>query len=125
MVLEIASPQLSLGAQGDDVARVHRALVALGRNVPRAEIVNRVLGPGTVALVRVLQQELNIPATGTIDAATVRLINVLLGKINTDARIVRGAVRDSTGNPFSGGFVQIFGQGPAGETGPWQVAARA
>lgn len=115
MVLEIASAQLSLGAQGDDVARVHRALQTLGRNVPASEIASHVLGPGTIAIVKVLQQELNIPVTGTIDATTVRMINVLLGKIRTDARIVRGAVRDATGNPFSGGFVQVFGEGPTGE----------
>ena len=35
MILEISSIQLSEGTQGDDVVRVHQAIQALGRSVPR------------------------------------------------------------------------------------------
>jgi hypothetical protein len=111
MRLEISARQLSLGAQGDDVARVHRAIQALGRSIPISEAETRVLGPGTAAVVKALQQELNLPTAGMVDAATVRAINVLLEKLATDVRIVRGLVRDANQNPFSSGFVQIFAQG--------------
>jgi hypothetical protein len=38
MILQISTGQLSLGTQGDDVARVHQAFDALGRSVPVAEV---------------------------------------------------------------------------------------
>ncbi len=115
MTLDISVSQLSLGAKSDDVTRVHRALQSLGRDIPRVETTGQVLGVGTVAVVKALQQELNLPVTGIVDAATVRAINVLLAKRTTDLRVVRGSVRDADGKPFTGGFVQIFGQGPRGE----------
>lgn len=115
MKLEISASQLSFGTQGDDVARVHQAMQALGRSVPASEAKTRMLGPGTAAVVKALQQELNLPVTGIVDAATVRAINVLLDKRTTDSRVVRGLVRNADGNPFGSGFVQIFGQSPAGE----------
>ena len=115
MILEISVSQRSLGAKGDDVTRVHRALQALGRDVPRTETTARVLGPGTVAVVKALQQELNLPSTGIVDAATVRAINVLLAKLTTDPRVVRGSVLDANGNPAKGLTVSAFSHGPAGE----------
>jgi hypothetical protein len=115
MLLDISASQLSLGTNGDDVTRVHRALQSLGRVVPGTETTARVLGLGTVAVVKALQQELDLPTTGIVDAATVKAINVLLAKLATDSRVVRGSVRDANGNPFTAGFVQIFGQGPNGE----------
>jgi hypothetical protein len=50
--------QLPLGAQGDDVARVHRALQALGIDIPVAETANQELGVGTVAILKALQADL-------------------------------------------------------------------
>ncbi len=107
--------QLSLGMQGDDVSRVHQALLALGRRVPVAEIADRIFGVGTGAVVKALQQELNLPLTGIVDPPTVRAINALLAKLATDPRIVRGSVRDADRKTFTNGFVQVFGQGPNGE----------
>ena len=115
MTLEISASQLSFGTQGDDVARVHQALQTLGRSVPVAETANRVMGAGTVAVLKALQADLGVPATGVVDAATVRAINVKLAELDTDPRVVRGSVRDANGKPFTDGFVQIFSQGPAGE----------
>jgi Tc toxin complex TcA C-terminal TcB-binding domain/Neuraminidase-like domain/Salmonella virulence plasmid 28.1kDa A protein/Putative peptidoglycan binding domain len=115
MILEISVSQLSLGAKGDDVVRVHRAFEALGRTLPAVETKDHVLGVGTVAVLKALQQELNLPPTGIVDAATVRTINALLAKLTTDPRIVRGSVRDANGKPFTGGFVQIFAQSLGGE----------
>src|SRR5215210_4529526 len=111
MILQISTSQLSFGTQGDDVARVHRAMQALGRSVPVAETASRVLGSGTVAVLKALQADLGVPATGVVDAATVRTINAKLSALDTDTRVVRGSVRDANGNPFTNGFVQVFGQG--------------
>src|SRR5215212_332467 len=110
MTLEISASQLSFGTQGDDVARVHQALGALGRSVPVAETANRVMGPGTVAILTALQADLGVPATGVVDAATVRVINVKFSELDTDPRVVRGSVRDANGKPFTDGLVRIFSQ---------------
>ena len=52
MTLEIFASQLSLGTGGDDVARVHQAMQALGRSVrsPKQRA-------GTVAVLKGLQTE--------------------------------------------------------------------
>ncbi len=55
MILQISSTQLSLGMPSDDVARVQQAL---GRDVPADETADRVLGAGTVAVLKGLQTEL-------------------------------------------------------------------
>lgn len=113
MILQISTSQLSLGMRGDDVARVQQAMQALGRIVPAAE--RGVLGAGTVAVLKALQAELSLPATGVVDAATLKAINDKLAKQGTDPRVVRGVVRDASGNPVKGLSVSAFSQGPAGE----------
>jgi hypothetical protein len=59
MTLVVSTSQLSLGAQGDNVARVHQALQALGTDLPLAETANRIMGVGTVAVLKTLQADLN------------------------------------------------------------------
>jgi len=113
MTLIISASQLSLGSQGDDVARVQQAIQKLGRSVSIAEA--GVLGAGTVAVVKALQADFGLPATGIVDAATVKAINARLAALATDPRVIRGSVLDANGNPFANGFVEIFSQGPAGE----------
>ena len=115
MPIQIPTTQLSFGTRGDDVAQVQRALQTLGKSVPPAEAADRVLGNGTVALLKALQADLALPATGIVDAATIKAINAKLASLKTDPRVIRGVVRDIQGNPFSNGFVQIFSQGPNGE----------
>jgi peptidoglycan hydrolase-like protein with peptidoglycan-binding domain len=109
------STALSLGAQGDDVARVQLAIQALGRNLPPGETADRVLGPGTVAVLKAVQEELGLPATGVADVATMKAIGDRIVRSSTDPRIVRGTVVDATGAPFTKGFVQIFRQAADGE----------
>ncbi len=58
MILQISSTQLSLYMQSDDGARVQQALQALVRGVPANETADRVLGAGTVAVLKGLQTEL-------------------------------------------------------------------
>ena len=114
MILEISNPLL-LGNQSDDVARVHQVLRVLGRSIPIDETANRVLGPQTVAVLKALQADLGVAATGIVDAATVRLINAKLAKLPTDTHVVRGIVRDANRNPATTGFVLLHLQSPAGE----------
>jgi hypothetical protein len=104
--------------QGDDVVRVHQALQVLGRNIPTDELTSRVLGDGTVAIVKALQAELGLPATSgvvVVDEATVRAINAKLASLPTAQRVVRGTALDANAAPFTKGFVQIFRLGVAGE----------
>ena len=80
MPLQISTSQLSFGMQGDDVARVHQALQALGRDIPLTETANRVIGAGTVVVLKALQADLNLPTTGIVDPATGRVINTKASK---------------------------------------------
>ncbi len=69
MTLEISASRLSFGMQGDDVARVHQALQALARSVPVSETADRVLGVGSVGVLKALQADVNLSVAGTVDAA--------------------------------------------------------
>src|SRR4051812_14723900 len=111
MTLAISAAQLSFGLHSDDVARVQQALEALGRDVPADEAAAHVLGAGTAAVLKALQTDLGIPASGVVDAATVRVINAALAKLGTDPRVVRGMVRDGDGNPAKGMSVQLYLEG--------------
>ncbi len=115
MILRLSTSPLSFATRGDDVAQLQRALQSLGRDVPADERNDRVMGPGTVAVVKALQADLGVPATGVVDAVAVRAINERLAKFATDPRVVRGTVVDANGNPYADGFVQAFALAPAGE----------
>ena len=115
MNLEI-STQVSLGVQGPDVARIHEALEELGRNVPAAEADTQVFGAGTVAVLKAIQTDLGIPATGVVNAATVRTVNAVLAARPTAPRTVRGQVRTADGRPAAGLTVFLYLQDPNGET---------
>ena len=66
---------------------------------------------GTTAVVKALQAEMELTATGIVDDATVRAINGLLdGRVGAP-RVVRGTVREADGRPFAVGHVQLFAQG--------------
>jgi peptidoglycan hydrolase-like protein with peptidoglycan-binding domain len=108
-MLRIAVKRVTQGAQGPDVAQVHRALASLGRTVASAERAARVYGPSTAEAVRGVQEELGVPVTGVVDQSTVRVVNARLGSRNADERIVRGSVRLSTGAPATGGlFARVW-----------------
>ena len=114
-VLKTASVQLSLGAQGDDVARIQEALAKLGRSLPDGETSQRVLGPGTSAVVKALQQDLGLAATGAVDASTLAAINARVSQAATAIRVLRGSVLSADGAQVKGLTVTVFSQGPAGE----------
>jgi hypothetical protein len=116
VTLTISTTLLSYGTQGDDVAHVHRALQALGRDIPASELHSRVLGDGTVAVLKALQAELGLPAaSGVVDDATVRAINAKLASLSAGPRVVRGTVLDANATPYTKGFIQIYRQGGAAE----------
>ncbi|MEA2163477.1 MAG: hypothetical protein QOK37_1604 [Thermoanaerobaculia bacterium] len=118
MQLTIFKTQLSFGMQGDDVARLQSAMLALGVNIPlgeRNQDRGPVMGEGTVAALKGLQAELGLAATGVADGATVRAINEKLATQATAPGMVRGSVRDADGDPAHSVTVEIFIQGPAGE----------
>src|SRR4051794_7373418 len=103
-----SSMLVSLGMQDPDVARVHEALEALGRNVPAAEADTQVLGAGTVAVLKAIQTDLGIPVTGVVDAATVRAINAALTARPTAPHTVRGQVRTADGLPAAALSILLY-----------------
>jgi hypothetical protein len=115
MKLEISATRLSFGLQSDDVARVQQAMEALGRDIPADEADRRVFGPSTAAVLEALQTDLDVPATGVVDAATVTAINTALARLATDARTIRGRVSDADGNPAKGLSVQLYLEDSTGE----------
>jgi hypothetical protein len=115
MKLEISTSRLSFGLQSDDVARVQQSIQALGRDIPVDETNGRVFGPGTAAVLKALQADLDIPATGVVDATTVTRINAALARLAAGPRTIRGKVNDADGGPAKGLSVQLYLQGPAGE----------
>jgi len=115
VILTVSASQLSLGSHGDDVARVQQAIQSLGRDIPAAETDKRVFGPGMAAVLKALQADLGLRATGVVDAATVKAINSRLAKLPAAPRTVRGRVSTAAGNPPKGLSVQIYLQGPTGE----------
>ena len=115
MKLEISASRLSFGLQSDDVARVQKAMEALGRDIPADEADRRIFGPSTTAVLKALQSDLDVPATGAVDAATVRAINAALAALENDPRTIRGNVSDSDGNPAKGLSIQLYLQDAIGE----------
>jgi peptidoglycan hydrolase-like protein with peptidoglycan-binding domain len=115
MKLEISTPQLSFGLHSDDVVRVQQAIQALGRDIPIDETDRRLFGPGTAAVLKALQTDFGVPATGVVDAATVTAINAALAKLATGARTIRGWVSDADGNPAKGLSVQLYLEDSTGE----------
>ena len=74
MTLQISASQLSFGAQGDDVARVHQAMQVLGRRISVSETADRVLSVGVVAVLKGLQREPNLPTRGLRRSGTVNRV---------------------------------------------------
>jgi peptidoglycan hydrolase-like protein with peptidoglycan-binding domain len=114
-VVKVASIQLSFGTTGNDVARIQDALATLGRSLPADETAARVLGPGTTAVIKALQQESGLPVTGTVDASTLAIVNSRLAQLVSAARTVRGTVVNADGNPVKGLTVTAYLHGPAGQ----------
>src|SRR5450631_3514464 len=115
MKLAISAPQLSLGLQGDDVARLHQSMLALGRDLPLAETDKQVMGPGTVAIIKAVQGANGLDATGVVDAKTVDAINTSLAAGENAKRVVRGRVLTADGKPSSDASVLVYLQAPGGE----------
>jgi hypothetical protein len=113
--LSLATANLSLAQQGDDVARLHEALQTLGRDIPVDELTRRVVGPITVAVVKALQSEAGLPASGMVDAKTLAAINAALSEAQKAGRLVRGRVLTADGVPAKGLTVQAYLQTPGKE----------
>jgi len=120
MTLIISATSVSFGMKGDDVARIHQALQALGRDVHIGESASAVMGTGTVAVVKALQQDLGAPVSGVVDAATVRAINANLALLATDRRVVRRSVSTPMATPSRTAFCRF--SRPRLWAGHWEVA---
>ncbi len=116
---------ISLGLQGDDVAKLHQALIALGRDIALSDVDTRVLGPSSTAIVKAIQIDHNLPPTGVVDAKTVEAINPALADQEKADRTVRGRVLTADRVPAPGLNVQVYLQIPGGEKLVGSVALNA
>jgi peptidoglycan hydrolase-like protein with peptidoglycan-binding domain len=92
--MKLQGRNLVFGMQGNDVARVHQAIQKVGRTVLISEA--GVFGAGTVAVVKALQADFGLLASGIVDAATIKAINAGLAQLVIDAH----TVLDANGDPL-------------------------
>lgn len=100
---------LLIGSIGLAVSRLHVLLRKLGYSeIPNDEAEESSYGPGTRAMVRRLQEELNIaaPNPGEVDAATAQAVNLLLFEQRIFYRVA-GRVVDPEGRPIAGLAVRV------------------
>ena len=64
------SPNLSVGASGDEVAELQRKLLGHGFSILRSEVERKFFGPATREAVRECQRESGLKVTGQFDEAT-------------------------------------------------------
>jgi hypothetical protein len=108
MTLASSIAQLSFGALGNAVARVHQACKVLGGKVAIAEVETRTFGLATAATVKALHVDIGVPATGIVDVATVEAINATFMKQATAQHTLRGRVADAVRNPAKGLSVHLY-----------------
>ena len=64
------NPNLSVGASGDEVAELHRKLLALGFSISASELDRKFFGPATREVARKCQRESGLKVTGLVDEKT-------------------------------------------------------
>ena len=116
---------LKLDVTGDDVRALQAELARLGFTVPTAESQQGSFGPGTRDLVVNLQKQFSLPATGTVDTATMNLIN---GLVFTVSGHVYSAVRAGTAGlslhvvDKNAGPDIVIGTGSTGSNGAYSIS---
>lgn len=83
--MELSGRNLFLGMQGDDVHLLHTELLALGAQIPPAEVDKTFFGPGTALAVQLFQREHALAFTGVVEEKTAELINVEFDRLGTPA----------------------------------------
>src|SRR5687768_12035951 len=68
--------RLDVGEFGEGVAELHSKLLRHGYQIPATELERKFFGPATREAVRACQNEHGLPDTGTVDTATVRVLEV-------------------------------------------------
>ena len=94
---------IPLGATGPQVTALQKALVVLGFTFPANEagslLTNGTFGPGTQGAVNAFRQRLGLPLVPPnitpFDAATARLLNMVVPANSTDGTVLDAAVRES------------------------------
>jgi hypothetical protein len=71
---------------------------ALGRNVPISETASRVLGVGTITVLKGIQTELGGQFPASTMPESVKAIHDKSAKFDPDPRVVCGSVRDANVN---------------------------
>src|SRR5712691_3937442 len=66
--------KLAIGAEGEDVARLHEQLAARGFSLSPEEVSSKFFGPATRDAVRQYQTQHELEATGEVDETTAALL---------------------------------------------------
>jgi peptidoglycan hydrolase-like protein with peptidoglycan-binding domain len=115
---------LNVNMTGDDVRALQTALTQLGSTVPAAESQQGSFGPGTHDLVLSLQKQYGLPATGTVDAATVNMINGLFytvsGHVYSAARAGTSGLSLQVVDKSAGPDV-VLAKGSTGANGAYSI----
>jgi hypothetical protein len=107
--------------KGSNVASLHRALAAFGFEVPEKERANKRYGAATKKAISAFQKEHSLKPTGTVNAATAKILNAKLQDLaalegtSPEAlpefqQLVRGQVRYEDGLPIAGLKMKVFDQ---------------
>ncbi|MEM5404426.1 neuraminidase-like domain-containing protein [Paraburkholderia unamae] len=111
-------------AQGNDVSRLHRVLIAAGFGIERTELERQRFGDTTAAAVRSFQRRCSLPETGILDETTiielVRVEQTLVININESRSTetpsgpppnegwVKGKLVDCDGTPIPRTKISLF-----------------
>jgi Tc toxin complex TcA C-terminal TcB-binding domain/Neuraminidase-like domain/Putative peptidoglycan binding domain/Salmonella virulence plasmid 28.1kDa A protein len=131
---------LSEGMRGEDVARLHETLDAIGIELDEDERAGKQFGPHTRDAVTRIQLVLGLDPTGTVDPATLELALIARDRLGVDRvepadkprrYVVEGAVTDADGLPLTGVTVVAYrvvlrdedeiGRAPADDSGRYHI----
>jgi glycosidase len=95
------NPNLSVGASGDEVAELHRKLLALGFSISASELDRKFFGPATREIARECQRQSGLKVTGLVDEKTEAAIEAQMAR-----RGNRGAAPSAVSSPATGGSLE-------------------
>jgi peptidoglycan hydrolase-like protein with peptidoglycan-binding domain len=104
--MPVPAPPLRVGDRGDAVGWLHRTLEAINRAVDRRGRDAGEFGASTEAVLRTLQEQSGVTATGVFDEGTHELVTRILSDVGPFT--VYGKVTDADGRPVAGAAVVAF-----------------
>ncbi|HXT80553.1 MAG TPA: neuraminidase-like domain-containing protein [Acetobacteraceae bacterium] len=108
---------LGLGAKGDPVAQLQTVLASTGQTIERSELDGQEFGASTLAALHAFQTQNGLPATASIDAPTLAILESRMSTATGDASAIvvlpRGTVEgqlvDGDAAPIAGAALTLVG----------------